>query len=100
MPLKSLENLLNRDGSDGLGDVVRKAREMGDLVTRLQESLGAEAGAHVRAANIRDDGTLVVLASSPAWASRLRFEEDRLLAAARDSGADVSACQVRVSRGD
>ena len=100
MPLKSLENLLNREGRNGLGDVVRKAREMDDLVKRLQASLGAEAGAHIRAANIRDDGTLVVLASSPAWASRLRFEADRLLAAARESGAAVETCKVRVSQGD
>ena len=97
MPLKSLENLLNPGDSGGLSELVRHAREMSDLAGNLQQSLGGEEGANIRAANVRDDGTLVVLASSPAWAARLRFESDRLLAAAREAGADVSACKVRVS---
>ena len=72
---------------------------MGDLVLRLQRSVGGDEGASIRAANVREDGTLVVLASSPAWAARLRFESDKLLAAARDGGASVTDCKVRVSQG-
>jgi hypothetical protein len=49
-------------------------------------------------ANVRDDGELVVLASSPAWAAKLRFEADSLMAAARQSGANVTSFKVRVSR--
>lgn len=71
---------------------------MDQLLRQLQRSLGGEEGASIRAANVREDGTLVVLVSSPAWAARLRFEEEALLAAAREAGADVSTCKVRVSQ--
>ena len=98
MPLKRLENLLNPAENGDLGELVRHAREMGDLVARLQQSLGGDEGMSIRAANVREDGTLVVLASSPAWAARLRFESETLLAAAREAGADVQECKVRVSQ--
>lgn len=99
MSIKSLENLLNPNDNGGLGDIVRHARDMGELVGRLQKALPAEIGAQILAANIRDDGELVVLTSSPAWAAKLRFEADTLLDAARTTGADIESCTVRVSRG-
>jgi CubicO group peptidase (beta-lactamase class C family) len=46
-----------------------------------------------------ETGELVVIAASSAWANRLRYEADTLLAAARDAGLTVSACRVRVSSG-
>ena len=54
----------------------------------------------VIAANIRDDGELIVICRSSAWASRLRFETDTLLAAARAYGAEVEHCTIRVARQD
>jgi hypothetical protein len=98
MPLKSLENLLEHGESGELGNLVKRAREMDSLVHALQQALGGDEGASISAANMRDDGTLVVLVSSPAWAARLRFEHDRLLAAARAAGAAPSACKIRVNR--
>jgi len=98
MPVKSLENLLNPNDDGGLGDIVRHARDMGELVTLLQSSIGADEARSVIAANIRDDGELVVLASSPAWAAKLRFEAEALMTAARQSGAEVTSCTVRVNR--
>jgi len=59
---------------------------------------GADEARSVIAANIRDDGELVVLASSPAWAAKLRFEAEALMTAARQSGAEVTSCTVRVNR--
>jgi hypothetical protein len=91
MPLKSLENLLNPNANQDLGDIVRRARDMDELP---QDQAGS-----IRSANVRDNGELVVLAASPAWAARLRFEADRLMAAARETGAEVNACTVRVERG-
>ena len=99
MPIKSLENLLNPNDNGGLGDIVRHARDMGELVNRLQQALPDDIGQQVLAANVRDNGELVVLASSPAWAAKLRFEADALLQAARATGAEVGSCTVRVSRG-
>jgi hypothetical protein len=99
MPIKRLENLLNPNNDGGLGDIIRHAQDMGELVQSLQQQLPEESAANIIAANVRDDGELVVLASSPAWAAKLRFEADVLMAAARRSGAEVSSCRVRVSRG-
>lgn len=98
MPLKSLENLLDQDEKGDLGDLVRRAREMDGLVQKLQHCVSPDEGASIRAANLRDDGTLVVLVSSPAWAARLRFETDKLLTAAQDAGSPATACKVRVSQ--
>jgi len=98
MSIKSLENLLNLNDDGGLGGIIRHARDMGELVTLLQSCLSEKEAQSVVAANIRDGGELVVLASSPAWAAKLRFEADSLMAAARQTGAEVTSCTVRVSR--
>jgi hypothetical protein len=97
MPLKSLENLLDQGDGGDLGRLVRRAREMDSLVQSLQQALGGDAGASISAANLRDDGTLVVLSSSSAWAARLRFETETLLEAARNAGVKADACKIRVS---
>ncbi|MDJ0904866.1 MAG: DUF721 domain-containing protein [Woeseiaceae bacterium] len=99
MSIKSLENLLNPNDNGGLGEIVRHARDMGELVGQLQKALPDDIGQQVLAANIRDGGELVVLTSSPAWAAKLRFEADALLDAARETGAGVESCTVRVCRG-
>ncbi len=99
MPIKRLENLLNTNDDGGLGDIIRHAQDMGELVQCLQRQLPEDAAANILAANIRDQGELIVLASSPAWAAKLRFEADALMTAARQTGAEVSSCRVRVSRG-
>ena len=98
MSIKSLENLLNPNDDGGLGDIVKRARDMGQLVTSLQGALPGEMSGSIRAANIRDDGELVIFASSPAWAAKLRFEADTLIAAACQGGANVTSCKVRVSQ--
>ena len=99
MPIKRLENLLNSNDDGGLSDIIRHAQDMGELVQCLQRQLPEDTAANILAANIRDNGELVVLASSPAWAAKLRFDEDALMTAARQSGAEINSCTVRVSRG-
>jgi hypothetical protein len=99
MSIKSLENLLNPNDDGGLGDIVRHARDMGELVDQLQRALPDDMSGSIRAANIRDNGELVVLATSSAWAAKLRFEAEMLMAAARETGADVTSCKIRVSQG-
>ena len=100
MTHKRLDSLLNSSNDRDLGDIVRRARDMGELVGRLQASLPDEEAASVVAANLRDDGTLVVLVRASVWASRLRFAEAALLAAARSSGRQAERLEVRVARGD
>ena len=72
---------------------------MGELASALVDKLPAELAPAILAANGGDDGELVVICPSSAWASRLRFEADRLIAAARETGAAVNSCRIRVSQG-
>jgi hypothetical protein len=98
MSEKSLEKLLNPNNDGGLGDLIRHAQDMGDLVQLLQKALPTDQAQAVAAANIRDDGELVILASSSAWASRLRYETETLMEAARKTDVVVKTCSVRVVR--
>ena len=100
MAAKSLEKLLNPSKGGDLANIVRCAQDMGELASALARALPAEEGAAILAANVREDGELVVLCQSSAWASRLRFSADALLDAARAHGADASRCSVRVARSE
>lgn len=100
MPAKSLGNLLNPCDNGDLAALVRRARDLGALTAALVRAAGPDDGASIVAANLRDDGELVVLCTSPARAARLRFRTDALLDAARGYGVDADRCTVRVARGD
>ena len=100
MAAKSLEKLLNPSKDGDLASIVRRAQDMGELAGALAAAVSPEEGASILAANVRDDGELVVLCRSSAWASRLRFSADALVAAARARGAEVSRCSVRVAHAD
>ena len=99
MPIKRLENLLNPSADGDLGEIVRHAQDMGELAQNLRDSLPEDEAGGILAANVRGNGELVVLAATPAWAAKLRFEEKALMAAASATGAEVTSCKVRVSRG-
>ena len=99
MPAKSLENLLNPNDSGDLGKLIRRARELDQLTQALTNALPADHAGSIAAANVRENGELVVLAASSAWAARLRFEEESLIGAARATGVEVRSCKVRVGRG-
>ena len=71
---------------------------MGELASALTGALPPELADGIIAANLRDNGELVVICSSSAWASRLRFESERILAVARNAGAAAETCTVRVSQ--
>ena len=98
MDPKSLQKLLNPNSDGGLGDVIRRAKEMGELTSTLSASLPPDLADGIAAANIRDSGELVLICVSSAWAARLRFEGERLMAAARETGAEVTSCTVRVAQ--
>jgi hypothetical protein len=94
----SLENLLRSGNSDSLDELVKKAQNMGELTHILQSVLETDLAQSLKAANIREDGELVVICESSAWAAKLRFEADKLLHAARAAGLNVSACRVCITR--
>ncbi len=94
-----LQKLLKAGKRGGLEKIVQRAQDMGDLTRRLKQALPPELADELKAANVREDGELVILCHSSAWAARLRFESDALVSAARDAGAKVSRCRVRVGGG-
>ncbi|MBT8091498.1 MAG: DUF721 domain-containing protein [Gammaproteobacteria bacterium] len=71
---------------------------MADLTAVLAGALPPGHAAAVVAANVREDGELVVIAATSAWASRLRYETDTLLEAARSAGVSATTCRIRVSQ--
>lgn len=94
----SLEKLLKTKAGHGLGKIIQRAQNMDALARQLQASLAPELAGQLISANLRENGELVVVCRSSAGAARLRFEADRLMATARDSGAVVNGCRVRVGR--
>ena len=98
MAITKLENLLKSQENNGLEKIIRRAQYMNSLTSSLQAALPADLAANLVAANVREDGDLVLVCSSPAWASRLRFETDQLTEIVRKLGITVSDCTVKVMR--
>lgn len=98
MPSNRLQDLLNPSADGDLGGIVKRAREMGELTSILAQVFPESDRHAIIAANVREDGELVVICSSSAWASRFRYESDKLLKAANDAGVKAHTCRVRVSQ--
>lgn len=99
MTSKKLENLLSSCNDGDLGDVISRARQMGELTEILSSALPVSDRGAIVAANVREDGELIVICASSAWASRLRYETEKLLVAAKNAGISAHTCRVRVSQG-
>lgn len=82
-----------------LAQLVERAREAGELDARVRALLPGDLAAHVTGAVQRED-TVVILADSAAWASRIRFHAPELLArlGPRFDGA-VTRVRVKVRPG-
>ena len=91
-----LEKLLG--STTGLTKIVRRAQDMEALAGRLRAELPDAAAAALLAANLRENGELVLIVPSSAWASRLRFESEALAEVARKAGFIVKSVRVAVSR--
>jgi len=98
MTIIRLENLLKAGAGGTLNKIVQRAQNMEMLTTALRAELPPDAGESLLAANLREDGELVLVCASSAWASRLRFESDKLMDVARKAGLTVSSCRVSVSQ--
>ncbi len=93
---KSLADLISAP-SGGLSSLAEAARVRAELGDYLRKHLDPAVAPGMIHCNIRDDQTLVVLAASPAWAARLRFEADQLMTLCRQCGIEARAVKVRVS---
>ena len=99
MSTSKLENLLSPCNEGDLGSLISRARRMGELTDILCNALPESDRIAIVAANVREDGELVVICASSAWASRLRYETEKLLKAANEAGVSAHTCRVRVSQG-
>jgi hypothetical protein len=93
---RQLKDLLA--GND-LSQLVDRAREAGELASQVRGLLPEELSAHVTGAVLHEE-TVVILADSAAWASRIRFQAPGLVAqlAPRFDGA-VAHVRVKVRPG-
>lgn len=86
-------------GSDPLQRLVRAQRVFEALDAKIQATLSASARGKVRVACV-DGATLVLVAPSPAWASRARLEAARALQTAQEIWPEtLSEVRVIVSAG-
>lgn len=93
---KSLSELVGA-GDSSLGQLAAAARLRVGLSEHVRKGLGEPLGAAIMHCNLHDDGTLVVVAVSAEWASRLRFESQQLLSLCAEFGTPAAAVKVRVS---
>lgn len=76
--------------------LARKAGVLEALDRALRQTLPSPLREQVRFADLRND-RLVFLASSPAWASRLRLMQSQILASASAIGTRASSVTVKVA---
>jgi hypothetical protein len=82
-----------------VGDIVQKARDAESLTARVQRLLPADLAAHLVGVRL-DDGCLVLMADSSAWAARLKYHARDLMIPLREvCDAELLRTRVRVHRG-
>jgi hypothetical protein len=94
---KSLSGLLT-DRDSALGKLAEEAASRVTLTDHLRNGLETRLGQQILTVNLRDDGTLVVVATGPEWAARLRFENERLLSLARELRPATARVRIRAGR--
>ena len=97
MSIIRLDKLLKTGPGGALEEIVQRAQNMDQLTAAIRSVLPEEAQSQLLAANLRENGELVLMCSSSSWAARLLFESEQLIEAARLTGADVNKCKVKVS---
>lgn len=98
MSAKKLENLLQSGQNSQLDRLIQRAQDMDSLTTALRAGIEPDLAENLIAANVQDNGALAIICSSSTWASRLRFESERLVAIAASVGVSAQGCIVKVSR--
>ena len=98
MSIIRLDKLLKSGAGGVLEDMVQTAQYMEKLTSSLKRDLAAELAEQLIAASLREDGELVLVVTSSAWASTFRFETENIMQLLRKTGAEVKTCRVTVSR--
>jgi len=92
---KSLSELMS-DTDSPIKRLIEEAHSRIDLAEVIRAGLPELVGQHLESCNLRDDGTLVILASTPEWAARLRFESDAMLSRCRKLHPGAARIKIRV----
>jgi hypothetical protein len=93
---RSIAQILEQVGNTDLRSVSSRGQQLKELERRILASLPAELAGYCRVGGIAD-GCLLLFATTPAWASRLRFEAPRLQKLlARKGLASIRSVQVRI----
>jgi hypothetical protein len=93
---KSLSELI--EGADStLGHLAQEAKRRTDIGDYLRNRLPAELAEGLIYCNFQADDTLILIASRPEWAARLRFEAERVKELCREYGSPVVHVKVRVA---
>ena len=95
---KSLSQLIKAQGGS-LGELAGQARVREELGDYLRKHLPPGLSPGFLHCNLQDQDTLVVIATSPEWASRLRFESVQLADLCREHGTPVNVVKVRTGAG-
>lgn len=74
-----------------------KAMRLSELDAHLRRGLAPPLVDHVVLADASEEGCLLFLADHPAWATRLRQQQEHLIAAARSAGFPASRFAVKVA---
>lgn len=93
---KSLADIISA-GQSPLGKLADTARLQADLSDYLRNNLGENLSQGFVHCSIHEDGTLVVSTSGPEWASRLRFESQKIVDLCCKRGLEVHTVRFRVS---
>lgn len=93
--LKPLAGLIAAPNS-GLAKLADAARLRADLSDYMRKHLDSSLANGFRHCNVHDDETLVVTATSPEWAARLRFASAQFLELSQKRGLRLKNVKVRV----
>jgi hypothetical protein len=93
---KSLGELIGSSNTEfaNLADAARLRADLSEYLRNNMDKGLADGFVHC---NIRDDNTLVIIATNSEWASRLRFEAQHFIDLCRKQGTLVQTVKVRVS---
>lgn len=93
---KSLAELIGSSDT-GFANLAGAARLRANLSDYLRNNIDKSLTGGFVHCNIRDGNTLIIIASSPEWASRLRFEAQQFIDLCRKQEVLVETVKVRVS---
>ncbi len=93
---KPLSQILESSSSN-LSRLAATAQQKIALSEHIRNGLATPMGAEVLHCSIDADGILTVRTTSPEWAARLRFENERLLKLGREINPATTSVKVRVA---